>query len=113
MWPLKDEWYKNCSLESVFALETHVDKISDEELTDKAMLALRMVFFFASYTEVFGEILSREKFSDAEILMRLSKNPDVKFVGGALVRLLLLYTINLTRVKYFIFDIKQKYRKIN
>lgn len=81
-------------MESVFALMTHVYRVSPERLRETALSALRTVFLLATRTKLFGEPDNRREVKDEDILKQMAKNPDVKFVGGLLIRIELSNTHN-------------------
>lgn len=93
-WPLNGEWYKKSSLELIFTLMTHADKVSARVLREAALSALRIVFIIATYTDFFGTQYKRSQMYDTDIVLDMSKNPDVLFIGGLLMRIFLVVRTN-------------------
>lgn len=97
---LQDKWYKQPMLESVLALKSNVDRQATNAMKITCLRALRTVFILATTTNVFGIKYDRTEDFDADILTLLSQNSEVKFVGGLLVKLMLIASSNAHKVNF-------------
>lgn len=97
MWPLRDEWYKKNSLESIITLSTHVDEV-DVILMEANADSVSTVFDFATSTDLFGTEYKSPNMSTKEVLLSMTENADVKFAGGLLIKLALIVRCNTEKV---------------
>lgn len=98
MWPLKEEWYKESSLESILTLITHVAEVDAHQLLEANIGAFCTTFGLASLTDFFGSRYDATKANMAKTLKLMSEDADVKFIGGLLIKLALIIRLNTSPV---------------
>lgn len=91
---MKDEWYRNNSLESIFTQVTNVYKVGLGSLKMFAVSLIRYTFVLACTTDLFGTRYNWNEMPDWKILDSMLYNDNVKFVGGQLIKLSLIVMSN-------------------
>lgn len=113
-WPLKEELYRNCSLDIIYHLLPHANQVSTDRLQESTLDAARIMFLLATYTKLFfGVQYSRELYTDAKILRFMLKDPDVMFLGGLLIRIDLVLMINSFLVNILSYNIFMYFYGLN
>lgn len=101
VWPLKDQWYKKGSLESIVTLLTRVNKVERDDLTNGNGDSIQAVYALAAMTDFFGSKYNSPSMSVGSVLSSMSKDSDVKFIGGLLIKLALIVHHNKENVRIF------------
>lgn len=91
---MKDKWFKERSLESVLLLNTRIEILKSGNIINAVANALGVLFHLATATDIFGQTYEQEYMDNRDILLSMSKNPDVIFVGGLITKLCLLSQVH-------------------
>lgn len=92
--PLQSEWYESPTLESLLTLNSNIKKIKIEHFVEALTIAIRSVFYLATATDLLGTQYKREWMPDEDIVLLMSKKPDILFTGGLLFKLSLINKFN-------------------
>lgn len=88
-------------MERILTLDSNIKKISDEDFQIQAAVAIYILFHLATTTNFLGNQYERNRMSDKDIILSMAHNKNVQFVGGLLMKLLLIIKYNRTMVRVF------------
>lgn len=84
---MKPEWYEGETLEGFLSLKSNCKKLSDTAFQKLLAKTVRHLFYFTRATDFFGQKYRLENMSDKDVLLLMSQDTDVLFVGELLLQI--------------------------
>lgn len=96
---------------SVLALNNYIAMISEKVFQTIAANTIQILFHLATNTDLFGVQLKRSCMIDRVILLAMSEDEDIQFIGGLLMQLFLIFAYHSCEVNIILIIYSRKANK--
>lgn len=110
---MQPHWYEKQTLESILTLLSVVGKLNENNFQKMVANTIRYSFYFTTATDFFGQKYKLENTSDKDVLLLMSRDPDVLFVGGLLLKIISILHLNAKPVSVKVFNCKENHQYFN